>query len=355
MKTKTIVLLLLGCTLFGVGIVTVLFLMSEDKMQRNNAFQRRFMHHPVSKLSEIDLKYNSYYVSGVADGVYYLGNLTAPMHLLQVSESLEDTLHLRLRPEGFERYEFRNLRLIVQPPHYYLTDGTVPIIYKGDLDGLTASPIMYKAAYFSKIILAGDESFGLRTVSSTTLKSVLGTLTLSDSIEVLLRDDLLTAQVDGVFDTDGDFLYNEAFEQLIYVYYYRNSYLQVDRSLNLIRTGRTIDTVSQAQLNIKSYSSTNQNKLGGEPLIVNKKSATYGNYLFIHSDRPGKYDDLDVMKHASIIDIYDLTDNTYRFSFYLYHVNKSRLMDFKVYKNTLIALVDDYLISYHLKDDYFDL
>lgn len=355
MKTKTIVLLLLGCTFFGVGLVSVLFLMSEEKMQRNNAFQRRYVHHPVTKLSEMDLMYNSYYIAGVSDSDYYLGNVTAPMHVLQVSKSLEDTLHLRLRPEGLDCYDFRNLRVIVQAPAFYLSDGTVPIIYKGSLDSLAAFPIMYMEAYFSKIVLAGFEKFGIRTMSSTSLKSVLGILTVADSTEVILNDKLLTAQIDGIFDTDGDFIYNDALEQLIYVYYYRNSYLQLDKDLNLIRTGRTIDTVSQAKLNIKSYSATNQSKLGGTPLIINKKSATYGNYLFIHSERPGKYEDVEVLKHASIIDVYDLTTNSYKFSFYLYHVNKNRLMDFKVFGNTLIAIVDEYLFTYYLKENYFDL
>jgi len=166
---------------------------------------------------------------------------------------------------------------------------------------------------------------------------------------------LLEAQIDGVFDTDGMILNNYQNKQLIYVYYYRNEYFITDYYLNLIEKRKTIDTISKAQLEVISYSTNNKRTLKGNQVIVNSNSATYGNYLFINSPRLGKYESEDNLKHASIIDVYNLTDGNYLLSFYLYHHNRENIKEFKVYKNKIYALIENEIIVYELKDTYFDL
>jgi hypothetical protein len=69
----------------------------------------------------------------------------------------------------------------------------------------------------------------------------------------------------------------------------------------------------------------------------------------------GKYESEDNLKHASIIDVYNLTDGNYLLSFYLYHHNRENLKEFKVYKNRIYALIENDIIVYELKDTYFDL
>src|SRR5690606_31711863 len=55
--------------LMGAGslVVCIMFLSSEKQIKQNNAFIRRYMPHPIEKIGEYDLKFNSYYIAGVDD------------------------------------------------------------------------------------------------------------------------------------------------------------------------------------------------------------------------------------------------------------------------------------------------
>ena len=127
-----------------------------------------------------------------------------------------------------------------------------------------------------------------------------------------------------------------------------------DKSLSYLFTGKTIDTISSPVLDIAHYTTKDQYKLGGNSVIVNRQTATYGNYLYIHSDRLGSYEDDKILHSAGIIDVYNITDNSYAFSFYLFHQRDKKLSAFTIYKDLLVAIVDDRLWLYHLKPEYFN-
>src|SRR5690606_17238824 len=117
---------------------------------------------------------------------------------------------------------------------------------------------------------------------------------------------------------DGQLLYDSIFGKIIYVYYYRNQFVVFHKNLNLDYVGNTIDTISKAQLDIIHNTNTNENKLKGDAVIVNQQAAIAGNYLFIVSDRLGKYEETKVLQQATIADVYNITKNRYEFSFYIY-------------------------------------
>jgi len=58
---------------------------------------------------------------------------------------------------------------------------------------------------------------------------------------------------------------------------------------------------------------------------------------------------------ASIIDVYQLKNSSYSFSFYIYHQPYEKLHQFAIYKDLLVALVGDTLWLYRLKSDYFEI
>jgi len=127
----------------------------------------------------------------------------------------------------------------------------------------------------------------------------------------------------------------------------------IDKNLNKIKLSKTIDTIGNPILDIAYYSKSKSYKLGSKSVMVNKHSTTDGKYLYINSDRLGKYEDDEVLRFAKIIDVYDLRDETYAFSFYLYHQPEGKLNAFRIYKDLLVAIVDDQLWLYRLKPEYF--
>jgi hypothetical protein len=54
-----------------------------------------------------------------------------------------------------------------------------------------------------------------------------------------------------------------------------------------------------------------------------------------------------------VVDVYDLLDRTYKFSFYIPSYNGKKMHDFKVDGNRLIVLIDRMIIVYQLPQLFF--
>ena len=155
--------------------------------------------------------------------------------------------------------------------------------------------------------------------------------------------------MDGIFDTDGILLYNSQIKKLQYVYYYRNQYLIFDDNMKLEKQGRTIDTVSKAKLKVVN-TSNGESILATPPLQINKNAATYFNLLFIQSERIGKFEDDEILKFATIIDVYDTATNEYLSSFYIYKIENLKLKSFTIYDGKVYAITGKYLSVLKLND-----
>jgi len=354
MKIKVVILILLGCTVFGVGVVTVLFLMSEDKMQRNNAFQRRYMPQAAEEMGHKTLDYHSYYIAGMDGASIYLGHVSAPLYLTKVDTSLTTIEEIRLEITDLD-LPYQRVKTSVEPPYFYLGDGTVPVLFRGRTNHYKAATFSYEDAYFTEFVVADSSTIGIATLSGTTGSKALGIIRKTEWGNAFEMDtSLLEKQQDGIFDMDGKLLWNEKHQVFIYTYYYRNQYVVADKTFALQNTGTTIDTISRAILDVAHYSARGQFKLGGRSVFVNRQSATSGDFLYIHSDRLGRYEKASLLDDASIIDVYNIQEYTYAFSFYVFHQSGKRLGDFRVFGNLLVVLVDDVIWLYRLNQSYFD-
>lgn len=352
--SKKTLFLLAILAIFGIGTVTLLFAFSEKKMHRNNAFQRRYPHHPANEIRRLDIKYNSYYISGIIKDSIYLGNSSAPLHILAIDKEFRDTIFHRIKLSNKE-FPYRSINTIVEDTIFYTLDGSVPIIFKGKSNDFIASNNFRGRHQFLRAKYLNDNHFAIRLFNQKTTANLLGNLTIGDSTITHLYPNLLEADSDPFFDTDGLLLYNQQLQKIIYVYFYRNEFMVANNDFSLNYIGKTIDTITRAQLDIRIISSKNQRKFGKNPIFVNLRAATYGRFLFIQSDRLGKYDSDEVIKAASIIDVYNLSDQTYAFSFYLYHQGLKKLNEFEVKGPHLYALIDHYLIIYKLEENNFPM
>lgn len=350
--TKKILLKLFLLAIMAITVVTTLFLSSEKQIKRNNAFIRKYIPHPITEIGRYNLKYNSYYIAGIGNKTIYLGNYTAPLSMTTLNTSLSQINEFQVAIDSMH-LPYRRVTIKVIPPYFYVADGTVPIIFKGETLNWKGKVNAYKKAYFNQFIVADSTRIGISSISSKTQANILGIIEKKkDFIDFNLNTEILNKQTDGKFGSDGLLLWNKHLQRFIYTYFYKNSYEVADKNLTHQFTGKTIDTISKPILDIAHYTATNQYKLGGNAVFVNRQTATYANYLYIYSTRLGKYENS--IKTASIIDVYNLTDNTYAFSFYLFHQKDKKLSAFTIYKDLLVAIVDDTLWLYQLKPKYFN-
>ncbi|MFH6997384.1 DoxX family protein [Flavobacterium sp. FlaQc-57] len=346
-KLKIIILLI--CTVFGCGIVVLLFNRSEHMIHYENKFIRRFPQHAAQEIHQADLIYNSYYFAGSSNGKIYLGNYTAPLQIMELDSALKTRKIYRIELKQ-QQLDFSSPQIRVKDQNFYVFEGVVPYIFKGNTASWKASLRINSGYYFSHLEPMDSVNMAIRYMKPKKGESLMGTLNLSDTTKVKYAPLLLQKQFDGIFDTDGSFHFSGQLNKIVYVYLYRNQYIVSDKDLNLDYRGNTIDTVSHAQIKLEKLKNSNMKTFSKPPLIVNKLSAVEGNLLYVNSALPGLYESEDIWKTASIIDVYDLTNKTYRSSFPIYNIGKKTIRSIYVSNNYFYALIGEKIVCYKLRE-----
>jgi len=164
---------------------------------------------------------------------------------------------------------------------------------------------------------------------------------------------LLQKQIDGFFDTDGMMQYDDQLQKFIYVYYYRNQFIVANKNLQLNYRGNTIDTTTHANLKVAYIKKTRQRKIASLPSTVNQLIAVSGNLLFVNSKIIGRYESKKMWKEASIVDVYNIQNNTYLSSFYIYNSKKAKIQSILISGNNLYAVIGHHIHKYRLGKDFF--
>jgi len=317
-------------------------------MQRDNPFIRSFPPHIVEYEKQIDLKFNSYYFAGCENETIYLGNNTAPLHVLAIDTALNNVQEIQIQPEK-STFQFKSIQLKVSPPYFYLLDGSVPCIYGGKITDWKAELKLEGSPYFTFAESMDSLSFVFRSNSAESGENVLGILELGNPPKIKISSELLQKQIkdDGIFDTDGTLMYNDESSKIIYLYRYRNQFIVADKEMNLINRGNTIDTISQAQIKVAQLDE--ERKMSKPPLSVNISGVTYNNLLFVNSALRGKYDSKKAWEMSSTIDVYDLEKRIYLFSFYIAGLNGKKMTRMLIKSQKIYVIIDNQLMMYKPK------
>jgi len=351
MKRKE-VFILVACMVFGVGVLYSLYALSPFAADiRPQPFERNFDSRiQIHKLSEIDLKVNSFYLAGTAKNTVYLGNFTGPLHLVQVDLPKLDTVHMNTSIEGIKMpNDYQLFRMKVDSPYFYLSHNVLPGIFKGRLDTLKAkSFISGGSPYFADAIPISPTRFALKSLMHDTQENELATLTL-DSPYFEFKPKILEKQIDGIFCVDGMLNFSKPQNKLVYVYAYRNEYIVTDTTLTSINRFHTIDTFSRANVKIAAVKSKNYSTLASPPSRINVKSWVHGNLLFVQSPFLAANEDKFEFQAGCPIDVYDFKQGKYLYSFHLGAVHGYLPSSVAVVKDYLMAIYNQYLVLYKLE------
>lgn len=301
---------------FGTLIPVSLYLASENIIRKENPFVRRFLPITLNEATEVELPNHEFYFAGYEMGKVYVSNYISPLHILTYDSSLKIQEHYKISLDR-EDYKFRSMDVRVDSSNFYMWDGTVPVIYKGNFKDKIGKVIYDGPDYFSKASLLSDGAFAIRGQLPRSGEYLMKYLSPNDK-HIFSRHKFLEKQQDGVFDTEGTLQYSKELRKFVYTYYYRNQFIVSNEKLEVIYRGNTIDTTAHSNLKIVKMEKTGDTKLAEPPITVNKGTSVYKNLLFVHSGLMGKYESDKVWHQASVIDVYDIQKNTYIFSFYVY-------------------------------------
>lgn len=334
------IIVMSGVAVSALSVIT-LFLISEEIIHKRNNFVRRFPTHAVLEYKKFDLELNSYYFAGNDDKKIYLGNFKTPASVTIFDTSLRRIDSLRIQPDQ-PNLPFKEIKLSVVPPYFFITDGTIPAIFKGNSSDWKAHRQTGQIPYFTAVEVMDSINIALRLTSLKKMRHTLAIYNLAKKKLIVQNTKILKKQIEGIFDADGILQYNQKKDQLNYIFYYRNQFITTDKNLALISLGKTIDTVQVAQIKV-SQMTNGDKEMAAPPLIINSSANVYKNLLYIKSDRIGKYEGKNMFKQAAIIDVYDLNDNSYVGSQYIYDIEKSKLSNFIIIENKLYGLYGKYL------------
>lgn len=347
MKASIKIYMLLTLSVLSVAFIVALFLWSERITHYENRFIRRYPPHVAQKDKQFDLKLNSYYFAGISNGKIYLGNTTAPLLITVIDTSLSENLETFKIELNRTDLPFRTPEIRVSANNFFVYEGVAPYLFKGTTNDWKAKFALGSGSRFTQVTPIDSTKLAVRFSKRT---SVLGTINLSDTLNPKTATNLLEKQIDGIIDTDGYLLFDESTNRIVYLYRYRNQYLVADTNLNLAYRGNTIDTISKANIKLAKVSNRNMTTYSEPPLVVNRLAAVNDGKLFVNSNLPGKFEKDNLWRKAAIIDVYDLSDNSYQSSFPIYNINDEKVKGFIVSNNKLFALIGNHLVSYSLLD-----
>jgi len=340
-----------GTMLVSCLAVIILFLSSENIIKKENNFTRRFLQHPIFDDKVYDLRVNSYYFAGIANGKIYLGNPTTPLFLAEIDTGLHALTRTKITLDNID-HPFRNLQINVKYPHYYLFDGNVPIIYRGRLWDSIAQTISYGDAFFNQLVVLDSTRFGLRTQKRSDNQYSLALLDLNKNPKLELKSSVLEKQIDGVFDIDGLLMADQKTGKVAYTYYYRNQYIVMDNQLNVANRFNTIDTTKTANISVKKLSD-GRTKMNAPSFSVNKGFTLYNDLIFNRSNLKGKHEPASSWKNSSIIDVYSTDEQRYIGSFYIRNKAGKAMSSMISDGNYLYVLIGNELQRFRIRDRAF--
>ncbi|MEG1026458.1 MAG: hypothetical protein RSF34_18435, partial [Flavobacterium sp.] len=160
--TKATILYNIGTIVVSSAVVVILFITSEHIMKRENPFVRRFLPHHIDKAEYLDLEVNSYYIAGLTNDTIYLGNYTAPLLVTALPTNFSTKIQYQIKLDETQR-SFRSLTVRVQNKDFFVSDGTIPIIYKGNTADWIATKYMEEKVYFSLLQPMQNNTFLFRS------------------------------------------------------------------------------------------------------------------------------------------------------------------------------------------------
>ncbi|TKC04218.1 hypothetical protein [Pedobacter frigoris] len=328
--------------LAGTLIVLSLYTFSEYRSNRRNGFVRQYPSKKVEGIRFIDLRYTGFYIAGCYADTLYFGHTRNKFTLFMVALSTRDTASIRLRTSlDLKLYDGNYLR--TDGNNLYIFDGIKQEIVSGKI-GVFSLDKTEKSPSFTAALPIENDSRILRVMN----KKRVYTLIKQSGANVQDKHYVLEAQGDGTFSTDG-MLVKCSDSSFFYVYYYRNQFLHMDKDMDLLYKGKTIDTVSYAKIKLGKIENGRAITFAAPPLYVNKHCAANEKYLFVHSALKADNEIKKAWDSSSVIDVYTVRNGKYQFSFYISNKKDQKLKDFKVYGDTLVALYENFIYTYKLK------
>lgn len=352
---KKHILTFTGCLLSVTLVMVALYASSpiNGKIFRANFDRKLLPDAAIKQKNALELESPSVYISGITGDKIYISNTLKPLNLWASDYEFKKTQDIKLTLVGIDSLrEPTAFRTTVDPPNFFLSNGIMPIAMRGTIDTWEARKYMPDSGYyFVEAVPISTSSMALKSYSSHQQALHLARKTAIDTPYFKFKYGLLEKQKDGVFCVNGKLHFSKDLHKLVYLYAYRNQYIVMDTNMNLSYRGNTIDTFSVARVKLAQIESKKLTMAASPPTVINGLSCVYKNHLYNQSLLLANNEDEKAFKESAVIDVYDINQGFYIYSFHIPKYRNNSLTDFRVFNNQLITLFGRHLVIYELNNN----
>lgn len=349
MKKNILYIVLVATIIIGIFIALILNANKSSK----NGFIRVFKLPKIELQKLVELESKHFYFTGSNHDHVVLKDNSRPWLFFTLDNALARLKTHSINFPSIPKEKSVNLLLEMQDQNGYLYNRS-----NGDFTEFIKSKnqfINYPMPnhHFDQFCILSNNSICIRptTLTKDGKQRELVKIKLSDTIKAIKKR-ILPKQIDGFFCTDGALTYDLSSKRIFYTYYYRGEFLILDSNLNTVIKGKTIDTVTTANFELKDLKKKLSNGLVtksttqvGIPDMINRCYTTDSNFIYIISGLKADNETSDSFKKNEVIDIYSLKNGKYLQSLYISRYMGKRIKHFIVSNGYIYAITGNYLVS----------
>lgn len=344
---RTIIIIILSSFLLFVAMVYL------NNMSTNNGFERKFIGKNLELINVIDLPLGHLnFVAPLRNNII-LKDYKNPkfLYLIDSKNAKFDKIPINL-PANF------NLK-----SRYFNLDASGDNVFVSNAFGESALirnhqtlPFKIENLAFDQVVVLSPRSVIVRSVNQKgkIFQRFLHKIQLSKEGTITKTFELV-AQIDGFFCNDGWLNYDDEQGKVVYTYFYRGNFLSLDTNLNLIYTGKTIDTVKYAKIKVSELNSKSTNgnykksiKQAKPPEFINKISALDLDKVYILSALKADNENYFKFLKNQVVDVYSIGNGQYMYSFYIPNYKGLKPYEIQVKTNSITAIYNNYLVNFNL-------
>lgn len=335
-------LILCGLFFASFSIIALLAFLAKNTYEKGNGFNRRLNTTVLKAGKQITFPLPVSKVIGSDDSkIYFQVNSPYEIYSTDVHGNSVTRLPLFIPPDKKLQSGYQ---MHLNGRHLYVVSRNMPGIIQYDLDsGRSYSHVF--GQYFSKDAFVGNDQFVLRTIDPNEEDPKFIKINLKDN-NFRAEDHFSEKNGKGNFPTDGILYYDATTHLACYTYFYQNGFICLDSNLNIKLKARTIDTITNRNIQIAHVGRSVTMKQ--PPQFVNYVGAVAEGKLYLQSRLKADNEfPLDFAENT-IVDAYNLSNGNYIISFYIPFLKGKKTSQYQVIDKKLYAIYGKNVVVYDL-------
>lgn len=331
-------------SLCSAGILLFLVLCTKNPNDQNNGFTRQGLRdHKAVLLHELSVGEPLYKMAGnTAQRIFFTGKDPRILHSadLQLNRLPSVTLPFPLSSQLIVAYDIKT-----DSPWVRLYANNLSAVFSARLDDTTVHRTILPTRLFTALVRLPSQSLILRAFDSTGDRQLFKKIV--PGIPKPVRETpIIESSHDAGFSADGMLRYDSGAHRLLYIQYYQNRFFCMDTNLNLLYTGKTIDTTNTNPIHTRTFT-TRQNRgslMPAVPLhIINRACTTDGVDMYVLSALKADNEDPDGFDNNTVVDVYALSNGAYKRSFYIPDLHYEKAQNIMIAGRLLLVSYTGYI------------